>query len=419
MRRTIALILLAAAACAAQHDPKQRARYARDLADQGQDALPKLAELLADPSEDVRLEAVKSIGTIGTQRSLDPLLRAAADNDPNIQIRAVDAIVNFYLPGYMQSNLQKLGTAVKSRFTDTNADVIPAYVKVRDDVVIALGKVARGGASMESRANAARALGILRGRAAVPDIIEALRTKDDAVLYESLVALQKIRDVSAAPRIAFLLRDLNEKVQIAAIETTGLLQNQESASALRKVYVETSNGKVRRAAAAALAMLPSEENRALYRKAFVDKDAQIRAAGAEGLGRLRNKADAGAIEKAFSEDGKMHARLANAFALVLLGRTEISEFSPLQYLINTLNSRAYKGVAEAYLIELTREPAIRETAHHSIRNGTRDEKVGLSRVLAASGDASSVAPLDALTKDPDTEVAEASVRALRTLKARL
>ena len=54
---------------------------------------------------------------------------------------------------------------------------------------------------MDARANAARALGILRGRKAVPDLVEALHSKNTDVIYESLVALQKIRDESAGPRV--------------------------------------------------------------------------------------------------------------------------------------------------------------------------------------------------------------------------
>ena len=71
-------------------------------------------------------------------------------------------------------------------------------------------------------------MGILRGRAAVPDLIEALHSKDDKLMYESLIALQKIRDPSAGPRVAFLLHDLEEKVQLAAIETTGLCETPKS-----------------------------------------------------------------------------------------------------------------------------------------------------------------------------------------------
>ena len=75
----------------------------RNLAKQGSSALPRLQELLRNPDLDIRLEAVKAITDIGTQGSLAPLIQATADNDPEVQIRATDGLVNFYLPGYVQT----------------------------------------------------------------------------------------------------------------------------------------------------------------------------------------------------------------------------------------------------------------------------------------------------------------------------
>src|SRR5262249_45025269 len=148
------------------------------------------------------------------------------------QIRATDGLVNFYLPGYVKTgiaaSISRVSTSIKGRFTDTNDQVIDSYITVRPDVITALGRLARGGGSMDARANAARAIGILRGRAAIPDLLEAIRSKDTTIIYESLIAMQKIRDESAATHIGFLLRDLNPKVQIAALETVGLLLNKEA-----------------------------------------------------------------------------------------------------------------------------------------------------------------------------------------------
>jgi hypothetical protein len=50
---------------------------------------------------------------------------------------------------------------------------------------------------------------------------------------------------------------------------------------------------------------------------------------------------------------------------------------------------------------------------------TKDEKTGLAEVLAASGAQDAVAPLQALSQDPDTEVSEAGLRAIKNLRARL
>ena len=96
---------------------------------------------------------------------------------------------------------------------------------------------------MESRANAARAVGILRGKEAIPDLLEALQTKDTEVLFESLIALQKIGDTSAGPRVVSLLRDLVERVQVAAIETVGLLKTREAVPDLQKCLRLSEIGK--------------------------------------------------------------------------------------------------------------------------------------------------------------------------------
>src|SRR4051795_10359445 len=165
-------------------DPKERAKAVRSLKDSGVDAIQRLTPLLTDTDRDVRLDVVRTIVTIGTQYSLDPLIAATRDNDAEIQIRAIDGLVNFYVPGYVQTGVGRFNAAVRSRFDHENRDVVDPWVTVRPDVISAIGKLASGGSSMESRASAARAIGILRGKTAVPDLLQSLQTKDTTVLYE-------------------------------------------------------------------------------------------------------------------------------------------------------------------------------------------------------------------------------------------
>ncbi|HUJ24342.1 MAG TPA: HEAT repeat domain-containing protein [Bryobacteraceae bacterium] len=418
----LAIVLLAASGSASAQETL-RPKDVRNLAKQGSTALPRLQELLRNPDLDIRIEAVKAITDVGTQGSLAPLIQATADNDPEVQIRATDGLVNFYLPGYVQTgfgaSIKRVGTSIKGKFTDTNDQVIDAFVQVRPDVIQALGLLVRGGASMEARANAARALGILRAKPAVPDLLQALRSKDTEVIYESLIALEKVRDESAAPGVAFLLHDLDQKVQLAAIETVGLLRNKSSVPELQSVLEHSRNTKVKRAALTSLAMLADERSRAVFTQYLHDKDDGMRAAAGEGFGRLKNRNDLPMLDKAFQDETKTPPRLALAFAQVMLGKTEISEFSPFQLLINTLNSVGYRGVAYAYLVELARNPSLRPPLYHAAEIGTKDEKVYLARVLAVSGGSDSVPCLEKLSHDGDGEVAQEGLRALRSVKARL
>src|SRR5580700_4620338 len=282
MRRTLAVLLACSTIFLAVAQNVVRPKDVRDAAKVGSSAIPKLTEYLTNPDREVRLEAVKQIGEIGSARSLDPLISATRDSDSEVQIRATDGLVNFYLPGYLKTGLagsiRRVGTDLKGKFTDTNDQVIDRYVAVRPEVVAALGAQVGSGGTMDMRANAALAVGVLRGRAAVPELVDAAHSKNSGLIYESLVALEKIRDQSAGPRLVFLLRDLDPKVQTTAMETVGLLQAKEGLPALTDALNRSRDAKVKRAALEAISMLPAETNRPIYVQYLSDKDEKMRAA---------------------------------------------------------------------------------------------------------------------------------------------
>src|SRR5580658_4555811 len=125
-------------------DTKARVKEVHELAKiGGSETIPRLEPYLSDPDVDVRREAVKAIVDIGTQRSLDALIKAAADNDPEVQIRATDGLVNFYSPGYVKTgltaSLRRAGSSIKAKFTDNDNLVIDAYIQPRPEVIAALG----------------------------------------------------------------------------------------------------------------------------------------------------------------------------------------------------------------------------------------------------------------------------------------
>src|SRR5579871_2414377 len=139
--RAVFLLLPAVLSFAQEVRPKD----VREIAKAGSSAFPRLQALLKNPSLEVRIETVKQITEIGGQYSIDPLVLANQDNDPEVQIRATDGLVNFYLPGYVQTgigaSLKRVGTSIKAKFTDTNDQVVDPYVTARPEVVAALGKL--------------------------------------------------------------------------------------------------------------------------------------------------------------------------------------------------------------------------------------------------------------------------------------
>jgi HEAT repeat protein len=427
VKRALVILLSFAAISAAQdHDasssPKDRIRSVRDLA-KGDDPVRAISPYLSDSAVEVRMEAVRRLKDIGGARVIPALITATADSDAEVQIHATDGLLDIFLPGYGKNGIARTisrsGDTVKVRFNEPGDLVIDAYVRVPAEAITALTDVLSNSKNPAARANAARALGMLRAQSAVPALTNALYSKDDQIMYESVIALQKIRDVSAGPRIAFLVRDLNEKIQIAALRACGVLRAEAAAPNIRRLIDDGPNPKVMHEAMSALAMVGDPADRGVFLRFLSNKDANLREDAAEGLGRVKNAMDADRIQQAFNDERDFGPRLAMAFALANLGRLEITELSPYRYLINALDRATYRNVALAYLTELAREPGARQTLYTTLDRATGDEKTGLCLVFGESGEKDTLPYLNRLKDDNDQSVAQTCLRSLRTLEARL
>lgn len=394
---------------------KEKVSRIRSDAKRDSQAIPVLTRYLTDPDVEVRDEAVKAIVDIGTQYSLDPLIKATHDNDPGVQIRAVDGLVNFYLPRYVTTGgvtktFTRVSKRIKTALTTRNDQVIDPSISVRPDVIEAIAALISGGSSVDSRSNAARAAGILRGKAALPALEKALQSKDSGLIFESLVAIQKIGDTSAGSSVAVLANDFDTLVQTTALETLGVLHYTDVAGTIRQIVTRPRNEKVRRAALQALAMFALSDDRTNFQAYKDDKNEDLRASALEGLGRLRDPDDIAAMQAAYDNERDLKPRLAAAFGIVNEGKTELSTFSPLQYLVNGLDSNKANSIAQAYLLELCRRPGVRKALLPLLPQATKSEKLGLIAALAPNADAATAAALQNLAKDPDSDVSISAAR---------
>ena len=399
--------------------PKRRMKSAQRLGGLGDPQhIPALRELLKDPVADVRATAVDSIVRIGTQHSLDPLMEATRDSTPGVQIMAVDGLVNFYKIGYVRkgfkASLKNFGRDVRNRFAEPSEVIIEPYLDVSPEVIKVIARVIDGGSSMESRANSARAAGVLRGKGALPELKEALRSKDTILILESVRAIEKIGDLKAGQSLTFLLHDLDGKVQLAVVKAIGQLAVKESIPELVGLIKTSSEKKIRRQSLIALAKMPDSDQRSIFVLYLKDKDHQVRAAAAEGIGRAGEKQDLKTILDAIANERSESARLSMAFAAVHLG-----DISYLRYLLDGLNSLFHRGEARPFLVELSRKPEVLSELYDPLTNGTKDQKKELSYVVSVSGNRESLPHLEKLTHDADSKVAQAAIRAMRNLQARL
>jgi HEAT repeat protein len=407
-----------------RYNTNERILRIRELGKRSVAALPTLSQYLSDPDRDIRIETVKAIVKIDTERSLDLLVVAMKDRDPDVQIRATDGIVNVYIQGYVAKGglpgAMTRGTRqVKAFFSSRNDQVVDAGVEIRPDAGRAVADVVGAGASIEAKANAARAAGILREQAAVPALEQGLHGKDGDLIFECLVALQKIHATSAGPSISFLAHDLDERIQLTALETIGILGSTSSAPDVRSALKGARNIRVRRAALEALAMLGLSEDRSTFSQYSNDRDVELRASALEGLGRIRLPEDFPTLERAFDQgeiDWRIH--LAAAFGMVNDGKVDISEFSPLPYLVENLQTKGRSEIASAYLKELANRKDVIEALTKMLPELEKSQKVALCPVFAIGESSGGGTPLKVLARDIDPDVALAASKALRIIQNR-
>ena len=207
-----------------------------------------------------------------------------------------------------------------------------------------------------------------------------------------------------------------------ALETVGVLRSVTSGADVRQALDRARSARVRRVALEALAMIATPPDRAILLRYSSERDPQLRAAAIEGLGRLRDPQDMTTIEETFNEQNlDERVRLAAAFAVVMAGKVETSEFSALRYLVNSLNLKAHSGLTHAYLAELLRRREVRQAVQSLIvePTATKDEKILTAQSLAESGAADALPVIERLSKDANPDVSVAATRSLRLLRSQL
>ncbi|OFV93454.1 MAG: hypothetical protein A3H28_16605 [Acidobacteria bacterium RIFCSPLOWO2_02_FULL_61_28] len=399
-------------------DPRVRERAARALGDQGNPAyVPALGAIVQDRDEKVRMTVVRALIRLGSPASLPPLALAVRDGIPEIRYLALDGIINFYLPGYVETgfggSFRSVTSRVETLFSDVDTLVVDPDVRVDDGVTRILRQGITGAPDMNTRARAARALGILRVKAAVPDLLEAAFSNQVDLIAEVLRAFQKIHDPSVGPRITFLLSYPQKNIQQAAATTLGLLRTESAIPDLRQTVENNDDIDVRVAALDALAFMPQNQTAPVFLKYLADREKRMRAAAALGLGRLKDAQYLGQLEQTRQRERDGGVRLALAFALTAQGRLEY-----LDEIVSSLSSRVRRGEARPYLIELARERPVREALYPQLYSRDPEIRQNLCLVLAASGDTVSISQLDNLLRDRDAAVAQEASRAIRILRSR-
>lgn len=397
-------------------DAATRAKAAHELGQSGDiSAVHPLAAAVNDPSSKVRREVVLALSTFHGPEALDALIVATRDTDPDVRVLAVRGLVGYYTGRTPSSGFvgfwKRAWRSAKNRFVEENVRIDPG-VQVDPRVVEALVTVMNDTRAIKPAREAADGLGILRAQAAVPDLVTAAHSSDEDLALEALNSLAKIKDTTVGPKLIDLLDSPDKDIRRQAAVTVGILRTQEALPKLQSMYENGPDNKTRVKGLEGLSYLGSPVSVPLFLKVLWDSHSLRRTLAAEGLGRARDPKALPDLEKAVQVEKDADARVAMEFAITALGKDDY-----LSKLADALDS-GQGDSAQTYWIELARHPQFLPKLYPYLNNNDSEVRRRLCTVLMFSGDASSIAPLQRLSHDPDSGVASEAIRALQAIRSR-
>jgi HEAT repeat protein len=269
------------------------------------------------------------------------------------------------------------------------------------------------------RLKAARTLGILRGNAAVPAMLEALRqNQTNELRFEVIRALVKIGDASAAGELMSYLTYNDSKVRNQAIYAIGRFRHREAVPEFQRLFEKEGalpaklvDKPYRAALLDALAFIADPTTQPLFLKERQNPDETLRLHSVEGLARLGDPALATEISREWLHEKVARIRTAQSYALYRMGRKEF-----LDELVNRLGSRKTNTEARDYLLELP--PGNMPELYAQTKNQDANVREALAEILGLRGDASAIPVLQELAKDQRGQIAALAAQAIRRINGR-
>jgi HEAT repeat protein len=397
--------------------PKERQAAIELMAKPGNiEAIPAFESALKKESKsEIRAQLLSGLVRIGGSAVPPVIARSlATDLDKDVRLQAVESIQRLYIPATDTGTLKTLFNTAKNVVASPQRQTLAAGVVVDKVSTDALSTAMQRDSIDEVRAAAARVLGSLMAKDYVPVMITTLEDPQNmehkAVRKEIVMSLGVIRDASAGPAVMKTLRDRDTGIVTESIIAIGLMGYAPARPQLEDIFRTDTRREMKEQSLESLAMLRDSGGKPLFESLLMSPNDFYREKAAEGL--ARTDYDAAPMVELLKMEKKANVRNAMTFALVSSNHDD-----NINELTNALNSRL-SAQADMYLFELGKYRGKVPLLNGYLRSSDPKVRAGVARVLGRIGDPSSRAPLDELTKDPNTDVMREAVNALRQMNTR-
>src|SRR5262245_8838551 len=359
-------------------------------------AIPQLVPLAKDPIAAVRREVELALENMDDPQTLPGFVALSSDPENDIRSRALASLVNLHVPRAfgMTATLRNLRERMIFGADRDLEIIVEPDVRVDTEVIDTL-RARIGDSERGIRSIAIRGLGILRGRPAVPDLLQVVREdRDDGLRFDGVRSLRKIGDTSIAGDLTALLNINNDDVRNELIATLGSMRYRAAREELtRIVETGTRTQSSRVLALNALADLADPASAPVFESLKADKDEPIRLYANEGIARTATPAMKTDIASARLVEKSVRVQIAQAFALLRLGQTEY-----LDELVRGLDRRLTRELAKEYLVETQGADRRALFAPRTVNSTTRAE---LAEVMGMMGDPDALPTLPEMAQASD------------------
>jgi HEAT repeat protein len=382
-----------------------------------------------DEDHDVRAEALQSLGMIKDFSALPEMIDGLKDPILDVRLVAIRSLVALYTEHDIDFiTNRRAGWNLFNPFLDTNDhEIVEPYVTVDPIIVTAIAESARSDRERDARISAIRAIGVLRGAAAIPSIADAFNADQD-LRIEVLRAFIKIGDQSAGPHLIPFFRDSNQKVRTQAMVAAGMLKYKPAVEPLLSVYglgpekkgtfkkvTDRVKGRLTylpprdEAALWALSLIGDEKAEQTFVENMTDNDADRRQYAIEGLARIADPRYMDQISRLVLTEKNNDVRIAEYWALYRMGST-----ANIQYVVRKLETDQENQV-RAYLLEST-SPA---DLYPYVRSSSKEVSQKVIEILGRIGDPETIKELEPVVRTSSASTADVATVAIKRIEWRM